>query len=476
MGKIWIPLILFLLGNLGCQGKYTLSAPNLGPTMTFTSTPGTVTATSTFTGSPTFTRTFTPMTSTGSPTTTPTATWTPTETSTHSPTNTPNTPTNTATNSPTGTVTAVVTPPLIRITMGSSAPPNSAQYSGTANVPVLQINLNNQSNAPTTMTSLKVTASGTGNDATDISAVKLYLDANGNGIVDGGDSLLGSSTYSSDNGTALIAFNNVLPAFGNANYLVVYDFGGLAPNGYTYQASIASNNDLTGVDGTFGLPVLFTGAPQAGALISITDVTPTSTRTPTPSVGSTTFTPTPTFTGSPTQTFTSTPTVTSTLTGSPTPNMTACVTTGNTNLVGLTFSSVPVDNFISGVYTLGSSCGGTLSEAGFYASDSSAGSVELSVYDFNGNRIFVQGVPVPSGPGGWVTVGIPSVAVSCGNDYIVSLHSFSSTLMVGEGNGNSCRSDSGTYIGNMPSPYLHPGIFSYSAGAYCPLMYLVTCP
>ncbi len=293
------------------------ATPSVTPTRTFT---GTSTATSTPTATATRTNTFTGTpTNTLANTATPTSTPTRTLTFTLTPTSTP-TRTFTATSSPTGTSspTSVPTPPLVHLTVGPSEPP-AANFIPGSSVPVLQLQVNNQSNAPTTFTSLKLTASGTGNDATGITSVSLYVDTNGNGILDGGDSLLTSGTYGSDNGTLTLSFTNSVPAFTTEQLLVVYTFSATASG--TYTASVAANSDMTGVDGTYGLPVLFTGAPVTGN--AMTEVNPTATFTAT---ATSTGTPTRTFTltDSPTASFTftatatSTPTKTSTPTDSPT--------------------------------------------------------------------------------------------------------------------------------------------------------------
>jgi len=157
---------------------------------------------------------------------------------------------------------------------------------------VLQIHVYNQSNAPTTLTSLKLTASGTGNDATGISGVSLYADMNNNGVLDIGDNLLSTGSYGADNGTLTMAFTSGITAFGTANYLVVYSFSGSAGAG-TYQANMAGNGDASGTNGTTGQPILVTGAPLNGAVVTLVALTATPSFTPTPT---STFTPLPTHT------------------------------------------------------------------------------------------------------------------------------------------------------------------------------------
>jgi hypothetical protein len=113
--------------------------------------------------------------------------------------------------------------------------------------------------------------------------VTFYTDLNGDGIVDGADAALGSATYASDNGIALISFNNPLPAFATQNYLVVYNFSPTAPSG-TYQASVVGSLDLTGSNTTTGQTISFSGVPVNGATITIAAATATPTFTVTATV------------------------------------------------------------------------------------------------------------------------------------------------------------------------------------------------
>lgn len=80
----------------------------------------------------------------------------------------------------------------IAVAPGTSAPPNATVATGSDNVPMLQFILDPPS--PITLDNITVTASGTGNEQVDVTAVKLYVDTNGNGVVDGGESAIASGT------------------------------------------------------------------------------------------------------------------------------------------------------------------------------------------------------------------------------------------------------------------------------------------
>jgi hypothetical protein len=155
-------------------------------------------------------------------------------------------------------------------------------------VPVLQFQLNNPGNNTATITSVTLTGSGTGNFPTGITSVNLYLDNNGNGLVDGGDTLVGTATYSG--GTVVINISTSIPAGLTKTLLVTYGFSNSAPAG-SYATS------LTGATGTNATGALqFSGLPMNGAMISIFTATSTPTNT---STSTTTFTPTFTSTATP---------------------------------------------------------------------------------------------------------------------------------------------------------------------------------
>lgn len=240
------------------------SSPTDSPTGTLT--PPTVTFTPSFTatGTPSWTVTLTPTstnTSTnspsGTPTPTPPLTLTPTNsftatltgTFTSTPTSTPSftwtlspTPTftSTFTFSPTLTFTptnTIVVLPILQVSAGPAPPLNSTQAPGTLSVPVMQVNLKNNSNGPATLTQIDLQASGTGNDQTGITSIKVYVDTNGNGMVDAGDVLLTTGSFLSDNGQVNLNFNDTIPALSNQDLLVTYDLSSTAPSG-TYQATL----------------------------------------------------------------------------------------------------------------------------------------------------------------------------------------------------------------------------------------------
>ena len=73
--------------------------------------------------------------------------------------------------------------------------------------------------------SLTLDASGTGNDAADITNVAVWLDANADGLIDASDTLVGEGSFTTNDGSARIdlAAPYMLP-MGETSFLVSYDF------------------------------------------------------------------------------------------------------------------------------------------------------------------------------------------------------------------------------------------------------------
>lgn len=109
---------------------------------------------------------------------------------------------------------------------------------------------------------------------THVAAVKIYDDANNNGLLDGGETLLGSSTFAPGQEVATINFNSapMTVAYGSSkNLLIVYDIGDV-PNDTTIGASLAAisavvlhpDDLLTSVSGGFPISSNLTSVYSAG--------------------------------------------------------------------------------------------------------------------------------------------------------------------------------------------------------------------
>jgi hypothetical protein len=145
---------------------------------------------------------------------------------------------------------------------------------------MLQVQMANSGGSMAVLNSVTLTASGSGNDASSVGAVSLYRDSNNNGIVDGGDTLLGTGVYPSDNGSLTLNFSNTIAPFTTVNYLVAYNFTPGAQPG-SYQVNVTNNTSLSGTDNGNGQPLAFNGAPIGGAVVMVAAATSTPTAIPT---------------------------------------------------------------------------------------------------------------------------------------------------------------------------------------------------
>ena len=95
---------------------------------------------------------------------------------------------------------------------------------GAALVPALRLRLNSNS-ADIEVEALTISVSGTGNDRFAISSLRIWLDENGNGAVDAGDTELGSGSFDADDGELDIQFVSPLTLpVGDTDLLGTLDF------------------------------------------------------------------------------------------------------------------------------------------------------------------------------------------------------------------------------------------------------------
>ena len=145
---------------------------------------------------------------------------------------------------------------------------------GTTDVPMASLRLYSQGPVPIQINNLTLLAAGTGQDATDISAVKLWWDKNANGALDPTDTQIASSTFDSDNGTASLSEGSSYPLeqFTPFNVLVTYDLSADIRNLKTFQLSVAPEH-INAQTGDTSDPVV-ASAPIGTTLLSRTITVP----------------------------------------------------------------------------------------------------------------------------------------------------------------------------------------------------------
>ncbi|MHC5036682.1 MAG: Kelch repeat-containing protein, partial [Planctomycetota bacterium] len=119
-----------------------------------------------------------------------------------------------------------------------------------------------------TVTSITLSASGSGNDAMDITAVGLYVDANNNGTYEAGTDVpsLATGVYIGDNGMLPLTLSRSLAAFASEDWIVVYTFTGSLTAGTTFQVSVTA---AAGTGAISAQPVTVLGLPISGGLVTV---------------------------------------------------------------------------------------------------------------------------------------------------------------------------------------------------------------
>ncbi len=118
--------------------------------------------------------------------------------------------------------------PPVKISLGSNNPAAKTVLKGASNVAALQVLVTPPAGSSVTdyaLAGITLQASGTGNDVGDITAVKLFPDNNGNGLVDAGEDTLqiSSGAFTTDDGTLNLSFAPTGILAGR-NYLIALDF------------------------------------------------------------------------------------------------------------------------------------------------------------------------------------------------------------------------------------------------------------
>ena len=111
---------------------------------------------------------------------------------------------------------------------------------GATDIPIGSYMVVSHGPVPVDMAQLPLDASGSGNDATDVTAVRLWWDVNADGAVDAGDSLLSSAVFSADDGALDLATGTAgqLEQLNPVYLLVTLDLSNAGGYSGTYRASL----------------------------------------------------------------------------------------------------------------------------------------------------------------------------------------------------------------------------------------------
>lgn len=117
----------------------------------------------------------------------------------------------------------------------------SAAARGDANVPMISMDVHNRGTYETTLGSMTLVTSGTGDDNRDIGLVKLWIDADGDGLAESGDTLLDSASFDADNGQlSLDAGSTAVSLYVPLHLLITADFSPTAEVGGYYTFGVAA--------------------------------------------------------------------------------------------------------------------------------------------------------------------------------------------------------------------------------------------
>lgn len=137
---------------------------------------------------------------------------------------------------------------------------------GTSALGALQLTVAADSE-PATLTRLALAASGTGNDATGVAAVRLFHDRNADGVIDPGDTLLGTTGFTADDGLATFTLNEPVAVGAPIELLAVLDLSAAPIGGHTFRLSIDPATGVSVTSAAAAVTVL--GAPITGPLHTV---------------------------------------------------------------------------------------------------------------------------------------------------------------------------------------------------------------
>ncbi|MHC4598621.1 MAG: phage tail protein [Planctomycetota bacterium] len=142
---------------------------------------------------------------------------------------------------------------------------------GAEAVSLLHVRFAAGSKEPVKVLSFTVSASGSGNDAADITGVFLYYDVDGNGVFDRHADLLqvGPELFPTDDGTVNFPVNRSVPAGGAEGFFVVCNVSPSAAVGSTFTLAVKENADVAAEGVDTRLPVPVSGAPCQGGEFTV---------------------------------------------------------------------------------------------------------------------------------------------------------------------------------------------------------------
>jgi uncharacterized repeat protein (TIGR01451 family) len=146
--------------------------------------------------------------------------------------------------------------------------PDATVDVGATNVRVAAYAFFNHGPVPLTLDGLRLKGSGTGDDRADIVAVKAWFDANGDGILQGGEPQIASGTYVVNDGEVTLALGNdyLLQPMQGLKVVVTYDFANSINSLRNYGIALVPANVMASTADTGPLLTVAATAPTGTTL------------------------------------------------------------------------------------------------------------------------------------------------------------------------------------------------------------------
>lgn len=204
-----------------------------------------------------------------------------------------------------GFVVSAVTKPALTVALGSNTPSShscsASNMTECSNNVMAQVKFTADSYDDINITSISISANGTGDDKNSISHVRLIEDVNNTGKFAVGEGMYASTKFLNDNGVLNLNFigGYKINASSSVYFKIVYDFAG-GSAGDTYMLRVESvsargmNTSLNPI--VTGLPLSSAVKTMTSATTSSTTTTSSTSATTTAAAGTTTSTTQPTTT------------------------------------------------------------------------------------------------------------------------------------------------------------------------------------
>ncbi len=155
--------------------------------------------------------------------------------------------------------------------VGRMSPRNQQVKPGTGGAAVLQLALSAGSIDGARVTRVRFTAAGSGSDNGEVVNVALFDDADGNGQAGAGETLLGSGTYTVDNGMITMGgITSLTVSAGTVKHLLLtYDFASGISGSRTFAALVLTGGDVSATGVSSSQAISAQGAPVMGSYTTV---------------------------------------------------------------------------------------------------------------------------------------------------------------------------------------------------------------